>query len=89
MRRIVLIGTVALVLALIMISAAMPAFAQGLGPSECSRLQGYQGRVFIAGDAGAYSGAFNPGNSNNPANDLGFLNPLVPYAFNCNPPFGD
>ena len=83
-KKLALLVAAALMALMIMAAGAMPAFAQeGLGPSECSQLQGFQGQ-FIASDAGSYSGEFNPGGIT-----LG-LTPLVPTGgFACNPTFSE
>ncbi len=84
LRKKLTVLVAAALMALMMLAAgAMPAFAQGLGPSECSELQGFQGH-FIASDAGSYSGEFNP------VGVTRGLTPLVPTGgFFCNPTFSE
>jgi len=80
-KKLAVLGAAALMAVMILVIGAMPAFAQGRGPSTCSQLQGFQGQ-FISSDAGSFSGEFNPGGI------TAGLTPLVPTGgFSCNPTF--
>jgi len=78
MRRIMLVVTVALVMAAMMAASAMPAFAQGLGPSACKEEQPGQFISSIAQEEG-HSAENNPGNAQNE------FPPFVPFDVGCNP----
>ncbi len=80
MKRIVLMATVALVMAAMMAFSALPAFADGLRPSACQEEQPGPYIVFGAQEIG-HSAELNPGNA-----QTGFP-PFVPafFAGGCNP----
>jgi hypothetical protein len=84
MKRIMLLVTVALVTAAMMVAMAMPAFAQGRGPSACKEFQlAYfsapgQFISFVAQEVG-HSAELNPANAKNEAP------PFVPFVVGCNP----
>jgi hypothetical protein len=74
MKRIVLMATVALVMAAMMAASALPAFAEGLGPSACQEEEPGQYVSFVAQEVG-HSGENNPGNA------LNEYPPFVPAIF--------
>jgi len=78
MKRIMLLVTVALVTAAMMVAMAMPAFAQGRGPSACKEERPGQFISFVAREFG-HSAELNPGNAKNEAP------PFVPFIVGCNP----
>ena len=83
MRRIIMLVTVALLMTAMLVASAMPAFAQGEGPSACQEQEPGQ---FISGVAQ------DPGHSstNNPGNAMNEVPPFVPFVtfsghVACNP----
>ena len=80
MQRILLLATVALVVAAMMVAMAMPAFAQGRGPSACKEEQPAVGHYIS-------SESRENGNSaeNNPGNAQNEYPPFVPFIVGCNP----
>ena len=78
MRRILLVLSIAALMAAMVVASAMPAFAQGKGPSACKEAKPGQFISFVAQEFG-HSGTGNPGNAQNP------FPPFVPFDVGCNP----
>ncbi len=78
MRRILLVLSVAALMAAMLVANATPVFAQAKGPSACKEIQPGQYISFVAQEVG-HSGELNPGNAQNPAP------PFVPFVVGCNP----
>jgi hypothetical protein len=78
LKRFILVQTVMAIMVAMMAASAMPAFAQGKGPSACKN--GQPGDIISRKDAPRkFSGGFNPGNAKVPAP------PFVSFLAGCNP----
>jgi hypothetical protein len=80
MRRILLLMAVAAAMAVTMVASAMPAFADGLGPSQCKEdIPGEDFSDQARSEGEEFSGTSNPGTaqSQHP--------PFVPFGLGCNP----
>ena len=79
MRSIVLVLAVTATMAVMMVASALPAFAEGLGPSQCKGQIPGESFSAQAQSSEGFSGTSNPGTPQTESH------PIVPNIFGCNP----